>query len=232
MTSRTTALLLLAVSAAAIDTDFPGFVHFKNWAGGMGAQSTANDSSADRCLPKSTTSNVPHNILKDLCAADPKCTAFSFVFSNFGNADETTNTTYDMFLGIKGAENPAPAAFCTVKEGHGDYMNQKWLSCDNVFGYYKEVDIGDHHLVTYQPPLMPSAVIACRIQSAWDSASRTTGPPATSFKLVRRATGGLNYRPVMAPQAYSNITAYSRRIVVEFSELSAMCYALRHAMQL
>jgi hypothetical protein len=40
MTSRTTALPLLAVSAAAIDTDVPGFVHFKNWAGGVGAQST------------------------------------------------------------------------------------------------------------------------------------------------------------------------------------------------
>jgi hypothetical protein len=120
MTSRTTALLLLAVSAAAIDTDFPGFVHFKNWAGGMGAQSTY-PLNADKYLPKSTTSRaVPQNIAKDLCAADLKCTAFhtNAWFSNFDNADGTTNTTYDMFPGIKGAENPAPAAFCTVEEGH------------------------------------------------------------------------------------------------------------------
>jgi hypothetical protein len=154
MTSRTTALLLLAVSAAAIDTDFPGFVHFKNWAGGMGAQSTL-PLKEDHNLPKSTTSPVPQNIAKDLCAADPKCTAFNIYawFSNFDNADGSTNTTYDMFLGIKGAENPAPAAFCTVEEGHGDYMNQKWLSCNNCFGYLSEVvDIGSHHLVTFPAP--------------------------------------------------------------------------------
>jgi hypothetical protein len=165
MTSHATVLLLLAVSATAIDTDFPGFVHFKNWAGGMGAQSTAADGgSADRYLPKSTTSPIPHNIFKDLCAADPKCTAFSFAFSNFGNADGTTNTTYDMFLGIKGAENSAPAAFCTVEEGHGDYMNQKWLSCDNDFGYYSEVDIGDHHMVTYPAP--PDAIHSYCLQNS------------------------------------------------------------------
>jgi hypothetical protein len=154
MISRTTALLLLAVSAAAIDTDFPGFVHFKNWAGGMGAQSTS-PLNVDRYLPKSTTSRVPQNIAKDLCAADPKCAAFHINawFSNFSNADGTTNTTYDMFLGIKGAENPAPAAFCTVEAGHGDYMNQKWLSCDNCFNYNPyAVDIGDHLLVTYPAP--------------------------------------------------------------------------------
>ena len=98
MTSRTTALLLLAVSAAAIDTDFPGFVHFKNWAGGMGAQSTSKGGSVDRHLPKSKTQRIPGNTEKDLCAADPKCTAFKTtgLFSNFGNADGSTNTTYDM----------------------------------------------------------------------------------------------------------------------------------------
>jgi hypothetical protein len=65
-----------------------------------------------------------------------------------------------MFLGIKGAENPAPAAFCTVKEGHGDYMNQKWLSCNNDFDCsYSAVDISGHHLVTYQTPLLQSTVI-------------------------------------------------------------------------
>ena len=62
-----------------------------------------------------------------------------------------------MFLGIKGAENPAPAAFCTVKEGHGDYMNQKWLSCNNDFDCsYSAVDISGHHLVTYPAP--PAAI--------------------------------------------------------------------------
>jgi hypothetical protein len=155
MTSRITALLLLAVSAAAIDTDFPGFVHFKNWAGGMGAQSTEVTGGTDSYLPKSTTSHVPQNIAKDLCAADPQCTAFNYhaFFSNFDNADGSTNTTYDMFLGIKGAENPAPAAFCAVEGGHGDYMNQKWLSCDNAFGYGpSDVDIGSHLLVTYPAP--------------------------------------------------------------------------------
>jgi hypothetical protein len=121
----------------------------------VGAQSTY-PLAADKYLPKSTTSQVPHNIVKDLCAADPKCTAFQYQYawySNFDNADGTTNTTYDMFLGIKGAENPAPAAFCTVEEGHGDYMNQKWLNCDNDFGYGpSDVDIGSHHLVTFQSP--------------------------------------------------------------------------------
>jgi hypothetical protein len=166
MTSRTTALLLLAVSAAAIDTDFPGFVHFKNWAGGMGAQSTVRDGSADTYLPKSTTSLVPRNIYKDLCAADPKCTAFNGeYFSNLDNADGTTNTTYDMFLGIKGAKNPAPAAFCTVEEGHGDYMHQKWLSCDNDFNYSPNaVDIADHHLVTYPAP--PDAIHTACLQNS------------------------------------------------------------------
>jgi hypothetical protein len=108
----------------------------------------------DSHLPKSTTSPIPHNIHTDLCAADPKCTAFDGTyFSNFDNADGTTNTTYDMFLGIKGAEKPASAAFCTVEEGHGDYMNQKWLSCDNDFGYAPgSVDVAAHLLVTYPAP--------------------------------------------------------------------------------
>jgi hypothetical protein len=58
-----------------------------------------------------------------------------------------------MFLGMKGAENPAPAAFCTVEEGHGDYMNQKWLSCDNDFDYSPgAVDVAGHLLVTSPAP--------------------------------------------------------------------------------
>jgi hypothetical protein len=28
-----------------------------------------------------------------------------------------------------------PAAFCTVEKGRGDYMNQKWLSCEKEFDY-------------------------------------------------------------------------------------------------
>ena len=59
---------------------------------------TIRDGSVDQFLPKSKTQGIPPNIAKDLCAADPKCTAFKTtgLFSNFGNADGSTNTTYDM----------------------------------------------------------------------------------------------------------------------------------------
>jgi hypothetical protein len=73
----------------------------------MGAQSTLRslrDGAVDSHLPKSTTSPIPFNTENGLCAADPKCTAFNGeAFSNVDSVDGTTNTTCDMFLGIKGA---------------------------------------------------------------------------------------------------------------------------------
>jgi hypothetical protein len=55
--------------------------------------------------PKEPDPVYPAQHCKDLCAADPKCIAFGTVpnqyFSNLENADGTTNTTCDIFIGHK-----------------------------------------------------------------------------------------------------------------------------------
>jgi hypothetical protein len=149
---RTIAFAMI-FGAAAIDNDWDGFVHFKNWNGGM-------PNSSPRLGAQFSRTFVPlsDNILKDLCAQDPSCDALqpglAFLatfqdcalgpYSNQGchlsqNISQPmpttfTNTSYDMFLGIKGEPKTAPAALCTMEDGGGNSPDVKWLRCPG-FGH-------------------------------------------------------------------------------------------------
>jgi hypothetical protein len=148
MTSLASALLLtLAVGAVAIDNNWGGFVHFKNWKG---------------CVPNCVKFKQPFqeagfslSILKGMCAVDSECKEISEALLSFGNfldVGGATNTTYDMFLGIKGHADAAPAAFCTVESGSGNTPSVNWLACDNDFDFGLP-DLGPTHILdTYNIP--------------------------------------------------------------------------------
>jgi hypothetical protein len=151
-----TVFLLLAfgvIGAAAIDNDWDGFVHFKNWKGVVPNRSPGNPEP----FKKSRPNPLSVNILKDICASDPACEAiapshgFLGTFQDctrgpYGSSgcplsqnlndplpDTFTNTSYDMFLGIKGEPKTAPAAFCVVESGGGNSPDVKWLHCGANF---------------------------------------------------------------------------------------------------
>lgn len=140
------------------------------------------------------------NLLKDMCAFDSNCTAISEKHAFFGSfkdcADQgsfcavpddrtlarpptITNTSYDMFLGIKGEPKTAPSAFCTVESGGGNSPDVKWLRCGYDFKF------GGH------PGMEPSI-----IKNHYDSPPQTIykacldEPECVGFRLKNDGSGG------------------------------------------
>jgi hypothetical protein len=172
---RLSALLLtLAVGAVAIDNNWDGFVHFKNWKG---------------CVPNNDVlkrpfqgTGFPISIAKDICAIDVDCKAISKGGPAFGTFLEggVTNTTYDMFLGIKGHASTSPAAFCTIESGGGNLPNVNWLGCENDFkfgGGLHDIE-PDHILNTYSIP--PDQIHSACLKN----------PKCVGFRIRNDASGG------------------------------------------
>jgi hypothetical protein len=131
MTRLTSALIFRTVGVVAIDSEWDGFVHFKNWKG-------VAPNAVEQKLP--FQGNPPTNVHKDICAADSACKGISQAtpdsgacFGAFLDVGGTTNTTYAMYLGIENDQNAAPAAMCIIESGGGSLPNVKWLACDNGF---------------------------------------------------------------------------------------------------
>jgi hypothetical protein len=137
--------LALALAAAllpaclAIDREYQGFHHFRNWDGRWAQEVQVK-------LPFSTSGSTPVGDWKDLCTADTKCDTVtnggSFAIFRIFN----TTTDYDMFLGIKGEPGTAPAAFCSVEAGGGNAPDTQWLHCDN------DEFLANSILLTFQLP--------------------------------------------------------------------------------
>jgi hypothetical protein len=146
-------LALAAGMGLAIDIEFPGFAHFKNWEGSMGSNAVHYH------LPESG-GGISVGVTKDICAEDVGCTGFinnptsgwNPGIGNFKNADGTTNTTFDMYLGIKGVNGTAPAAFCTAEAGGSNHPDTQWLKCASDFCYSCSSMHSDFILQTYKIP--------------------------------------------------------------------------------
>ena len=110
-------LLAVAGCSLAVDIEFDGFHHFKNWDGGhLWDYHPYN-------LPGTTCS-----ISKDLCAVDPNCTAIAYTYDK-GFKHSGDHGDYDVFLGIKDQSGAAPAAQCVVESGGANVPTQKFLHC-------------------------------------------------------------------------------------------------------
>jgi hypothetical protein len=176
---RLSAFLTLAVGAVAIDNNWDGFVHFKNWNGAVPTNVPENQ-------PFTTGAGFPINIRKDMCAADSACKAMSGSsvpnFGTFLDVGGVTNTTYDMFLGTKANEHNlqyAPAAMCTVESGGGNLPDVKWLACANDFDFGGTHGIDPSHiLVSYNIP--PEQIHTACLQN----------PKCVGFRLKNDASGG------------------------------------------
>jgi hypothetical protein len=134
-------LILAPLGANAIDTEYPGFQHFRNWNGRYGPKFVTVK------MPISNATTLPLALSKDLCAADTRCGIFSGPWFRAFNV----TPDYDMFLGIQGQTGTAPAASCDVVNGGGNFPNIKWLTCsDDLNGCG---DLGPcYFLDTYQLP--------------------------------------------------------------------------------
>lgn len=125
----------------AINDEFPGFVHYRNWPGPLNAHvilGTPLSAVPAQSWPP-ITGYLSEGIAKDICAADPSCTWVHGQYA-FGNFSRVHNSTYDMYLGVKDPHNEtAPGATCVIEAGGANLPATKWLKCNPSYMY------GDGH---------------------------------------------------------------------------------------
>merc|ERR1711990_766697 len=97
--------------------EFPGFVHFHNWNGGM------TDKQTYKMNDGSTVSDA---MMKDLCGTDSQCDSFVSSVSRVLDRD----VTYDLYLATN--QTLISAAICSFDEQPGcNTPKTPWMTCKN-----------------------------------------------------------------------------------------------------
>jgi hypothetical protein len=121
------AFLVLVQGTSGLDIEFKGFKHFYHWDGHRGPPNDIGSTGVSEHKPFSKAT-FDTNVMKDICASDVQCDFFGGSGGDYFFQYNHT-TEYDIFLGIKGQVGTAPAAFCTVQPGGGNYPSTQWLAC-------------------------------------------------------------------------------------------------------
>jgi hypothetical protein len=118
----------------AVDNEYDGFYHFRNWGGNvkMVAQISMPDGS-----------DWDRDLAKDICSKDSVCTNYNG-WTNFQALVEDDD--FDGYLAFN--TSVASAAFCVIELGGLYVPDQHYLHCGNDFGY----DVGGHIIDTYALP--------------------------------------------------------------------------------
>jgi len=140
-------LLVFAVAVHAIDLEFVGFVHFKNWNGGM---TDIEDSSSYKLPP-----NFPAlPSWTSICAGESRCDSFHFGAARIKDSD----SAYDIYLGANVSN--LPQSICAFEDVTGcdclPNSTARILKCDNDFaggGGYPDRPFNEAHILnTYALP--------------------------------------------------------------------------------
>jgi hypothetical protein len=146
-------VLLLAgvVDVAALDLEFEGFTHLRNWNGFGGDISLYSHP-----FVLSNGQGIPIPVQKDICALDGKCGIISEYDGSQtpgpqmlgGNMrTRTYNSTTDVYLCHD--KSVLENAKCQLEKGGAYVTNQEWLACTDDFG---NMWAGDNTLNTYDIP--------------------------------------------------------------------------------
>ena len=125
----------------ALDDEFPGFLHLRNWDGGM------TDLQAYKLNDGSRPTDA---IMRDLCGTDSKCSAYVEATTRVFDGDGS----YDMYLAFN--QTMIPATICLPDAAPGcNTPSQAWMKCSNDFagGGYPDRPFNKAHVLnTYNIP--------------------------------------------------------------------------------
>jgi hypothetical protein len=150
--------LALAGTAVAVDMEFAGFAHFKNWHGYFAGdlQNPQRPLGNDHYLFRYPSGHSPPvGVRKDICSNDPECVGNGGGGAPgecYFNTSAFQDTTYDTYLGIKDVNGSVPAAFCTVEGGGPNSPAVHYLACANDFNHGADGFAANHILNTFALP--------------------------------------------------------------------------------
>jgi len=118
--TKATFLAGMFVSASAWYTEYPGFVHFHNWAGSLDIKSHEYEILlSDGSLPPITSA-------KDICATDPGCDRITWGGKRFGLI--SYNSSFDMYIANTSSVLKTQAV-CHMDSPGCSSPAQDWLAC-------------------------------------------------------------------------------------------------------
>jgi hypothetical protein len=122
------------LSISALDTEFAGFQHFRNWDLNVGGQQEFQWDGQKKA-------SFPLALALDVCATDTVC---QIVRGGAGSWIANSYTeTWDVYLAYDA--KVAPGAICDIHSGGANLPSQKYLECHNDFGNGINVHVLNHY---------------------------------------------------------------------------------------